>query len=110
VCALVNEDTLSHGEFSVSFLKAIRPDLVVVGKKTNGIVGNITNIVVPGGVVVGFTCMGLSRPDGESIQRRGIMPDILVKETVPAVVNGTDQILDAAVLHLQLKKKKPIVK
>jgi len=62
VVALISEATISHGEHSCLYLKACCPDIVFIGHCSNGAVGNITNIVLPGGLLVGFTGMGITFP------------------------------------------------
>jgi C-terminal processing protease CtpA/Prc len=101
IVALINEDTLSHGEYAASFLKAVRPDLTFVGSVTNGALGNITNLVLPGGIQVGFSGMGMTAADGSALQRRGISPDVPVHPTVESLAAGRDPILEKAIEFLQ---------
>lgn len=101
IVALVNEETISHGEYSVAYLKALQSDTILVGKPTSGSVGNITNILLPGGIVVGFTGMAIAHFDGSPIQRCGIRPDILVEERVDRIQDFRDTILEEAISYLK---------
>ena len=76
--ALINEETMSHGEYAATVFKSIRPDIVFFGTPTTGSVGSVTNLPVPGGILVGFTAMGILKPDGSHIQTKGITPDHIV--------------------------------
>jgi C-terminal processing protease CtpA/Prc len=101
IVGLIDIETISHGEHSVLYLKAIRPDIILIGNRTSGSVGNQTNIVLPGGVLVGFTAMGLQHPNGDEIQRKGILPDIVVEETLESMLQEKDATLDAALNYLR---------
>lgn len=94
--ALINEETLSHGEYAATFLKAVRPDITFVGSASNGALGNITNMILPGGIEIGFSGMGMTAADGASIQRRGLPADVLVRPTIESLTSRSDAVLDKA--------------
>lgn len=100
IVALINEETISHGEYSIAYLKCIKPDTILIGKPTNGAVGNVTNISLPGGIIVGFSGMGISQSNGKQIQRSGIQPDVHVEETLDGIRDGVDEILEESLKFL----------
>lgn len=99
--ALINEETMSHGEYAATVLKAVRPDILFFGAPSTGSVGSVTNIPVPGGILVGFTAMGILKPDGSHVQQRGIIPDQIVLEKPESLLTGKDDIMEAALTHLR---------
>eukprot|EP01113_Clastostelium_recurvatum_P037013 TRINITY_DN5368_c0_g1_i3.p1 TRINITY_DN5368_c0_g1~~TRINITY_DN5368_c0_g1_i3.p1 ORF type:complete len:1154 (+),score=302.24 TRINITY_DN5368_c0_g1_i3:74-3535(+) len=70
--------------------------VVFIGTPTNGVVGELTNLHLPGEVFVGFTCAGIRRATGEQFQRIGIAPQIVVEPTLDGIVNGQDEAFDRA--------------
>lgn len=99
--ALVNEETMSHGEYAATVFKAIRPDTIFFGTPTTGSVGSVTNLPVPGGILVGFTAMGILKSDGTHIQTKGITPDHMVLEKPESILTGKDDIMEAALAFLK---------
>lgn len=97
---LINEHTISRGEFSTIFLKSIRPNIKLIGRTTNGTIGELTNTSLPGGIVFGFTGKGIITENGEHVQRLGIQPDIWVDETIEDIRNEKDVILEEALKYL----------
>jgi len=102
ITALIDSSTISLGEHSALVLKVCRPDTIFVGCPTAGALGNVTNIILPGNVEVGFTAIGYTTVDGKNVQN-GIEPDIYVRETVDGTIKGIDEILIAAIEHIQHK-------
>eukprot|EP01120_Amphizonella_sp_Union-15-10_P008471 TRINITY_DN3052_c0_g1_i8.p1 TRINITY_DN3052_c0_g1~~TRINITY_DN3052_c0_g1_i8.p1 ORF type:complete len:1045 (+),score=208.08 TRINITY_DN3052_c0_g1_i8:58-3192(+) len=97
---LISTSTVSKGEHCCLYLKACRPDLKIFGQRSNGSSGNTTNIALPGDIVVGFTGLGISHPDGDPV-RKGITPDITVEDTVHTIVSGNDTIVEASIAYLK---------
>jgi len=95
---LVAEETVGKGEYAALYLKACRNDVTIVGAKTNGATGNVTNIQLPGPLFFGFTVLGLLDSDGKHL-RNGIQPDILVSSELNDIRSGKDVILEKAVEH-----------
>jgi len=102
IVALIDSSTISHGEHSCIYLKACRPEVVFIGRTTNGAIANVTNIILPGGVLVGFSGMGYQHPGGKNIQRCGIIPDIMVEENFTSK-DVKDIILSEAISYLSHK-------
>eukprot|EP01121_Diplochlamys_sp_Union-15-3_P017658 TRINITY_DN6265_c0_g1_i1.p1 TRINITY_DN6265_c0_g1~~TRINITY_DN6265_c0_g1_i1.p1 ORF type:complete len:1040 (-),score=190.23 TRINITY_DN6265_c0_g1_i1:23-2764(-) len=97
--ALISANTIGRGEHSCLYLKACRPDMKLIGQRSNGASGNVTNISLPGRVLLGFTGVGLTHPDGAPV-RQGVIPDIVVEDTMESIRQGGDAILEAAVQFL----------
>lgn len=107
VIILINEQTISQGEFTVMALKTI-PHAITIGSQTAGTDGNISQISLPGNYKTQITGTGIYYPDGSLTQRTGIIPDITVKQTIAGIQNGKDEQLEAAIklIHLRIKEKK----
>ncbi|WP_299823290.1 S41 family peptidase [uncultured Pontibacter sp.] len=99
VVVLVNEGTISAGEFGTMALQTA-PDVTVIGSQTAGADGNIVKIVFPGGIETQMSGLGVYYPDGRETQRIGIVPDIEVKPTIAGIQNREDELLDRAILHI----------
>lgn len=96
VVIIVNETTQSSAEFhSMAFRTA--PKAKVIGSTTAGADGNVSSIVLPGGVPTMISGLGIYYPDGTETQRIGIVPDIEVKPTIQGVREGRDEPLDMAI-------------
>ncbi len=93
---LVNEYTQSHAEFMVMKYKCA-PNTIVLGSRTTGSDGNISQVDLPGGVGVIFTGLGVYYPDGGETQRVGIVPDIEIKPTIKGVREARDEVLEKAI-------------
>lgn len=106
VVMLINEDAISQSEHTCMFFEAAT-DVTFVGTPTTGANGDVTFMVLPGNLAVSFTGHDVRHADGRQLQRVGIQPHVKAAPTVGGIVAGRDEILEAAVRHLQgsLKKK-----
>ncbi len=95
VVILVNEVSQSHAEFTAMALSA-GPQAIIAGSTTAGADGNISPIVLPGGVSTMISGIGVFYPDKRPTQRIGIVPDIRVEPTVAGIREGRDEVLEAA--------------
>jgi C-terminal processing protease CtpA/Prc len=100
VVILVNEETISHAEFTVMALRTA-PASTVIGSQTAGADGNVSAINLPGQIATRFTGLGVFYPDGTPTQRVGIVPDIVVKPTIRGLRDGRDEVLEAALAFLR---------
>jgi C-terminal processing protease CtpA/Prc len=99
VVILVNEFSQSSSEFHAMAYRAF-PNAVVIGSTTAGADGNVSPIVLPGGIHTMISGIGVYYPDGRETQRVGIVPDIEVKPTLEGIKNGRDEVLEKAVNYL----------
>jgi len=107
VVMLINEDAISQAEHTCLFFEAARPDITFIGSPTMGANGDVTNLVLPGNIVVNFSGHDVRHADGRQLQRLGIQPTIRVAPTIRVIVEGRDAVLEAAVKFLQHNKAKP---
>lgn len=105
VVMLINEDAISQAEHTCLFFESATK-VTFIGSPTAGANGDVTNVVLPGGLVVYFSGHDVRHADGRQLQRIGIQPDIRVWPTVRGLREGHDEILEAAIKFLQTNLKK----
>ena len=93
---LVNENTQSQAEFTAMAFRA-GVNTTIIGSTTAGADGDISTILLPGGLKTWISGIGVYYPDGTETQRAGIVPDITVKRTILGVRNGEDEVLEKAI-------------
>ena len=96
VADLSDAGAFSQAEHTALFLEAAT-DVVFVGTPTAGTDGEVTGILLPGGVPAHFAAMGIRHADGRPLQRVGILPDVWVDSTIAGIQRGRDEVLDRAV-------------
>ena len=96
VIVLVNDDTQSQGETATMAFRA-GPNTILIGTATAGTNGDISEIPFVGGMSANMSGLGFFYPDGNEIQRKGIIPDVKIMQTISGVRNGSDEILQAAI-------------
>ncbi len=100
VAVLIGPGCVSSGEGFAMIMKAL-PHAVLIGQPTRGASGNPMPVHLPNGVSVHYSRWMSLLPDGTSIERRGVQPDIVVEH------KGTgDPTLDAAVAELKKRTTK----
>lgn len=95
VVVLVDERTLSQGEYTAMMIQAAS-GAKLVGSATAGAVGDTTNVCLPGAVCVLFTGQRFETPDGRAVQGVGLRPDVEVHPTVLGLRAGRDEVLERA--------------
>ena len=96
VIVLVNENTQSSKEYmTMAFSKC--PDVRVIGSTTAGADGNVTLIVLPGGIHTMISGSGVFYPDGGQTQRVGVRIDEIVEPTIEGIKAGRDEVLERAI-------------
>jgi C-terminal processing protease CtpA/Prc len=100
VVVLINEDAISQAEHTCLFFESAT-DVTFIGTPTAGANGDVTNMVLPGNLIVGFSGHDVRHADGRQLQRVGIQPTIRVERTIRGIVEGRDELLEAAVKFLQ---------
>ncbi|WP_231459917.1 S41 family peptidase [Pedobacter sp. Leaf132] len=96
VVVLVNSDTQSQGEFTAMALQS-SPNVTVIGSQTAGADGEVSAIVLPGGIFTMISSRGIFYPDNTPTQGPGIKIDIVVKPTIKGIRDGKDELLDKAI-------------
>lgn len=97
---LVNEESQSQAEYTTMALRA-GGRATVMGSQTAGADGNISAIVLPGGLSTFFSGIGVFYPDGKGTQRIGMVPDMEVKPSIKGIATGRDEVLEKAVEWIQ---------
>ncbi|RZK58977.1 MAG: peptidase S41 [Pedobacter sp.] len=93
---LVNENSQSQAEYTAMAFHSIK-NSTIVGSTTAGADGNVSTILLPGGLRSMISGIGVYYPDGKETQRVGIVPDIMVKPTINGIKNGKDEVLERAI-------------
>jgi len=95
VIILINEQSQSRTEYLAMALGS-SPNAFLVGSPTAGANGNMSEIPLPGGISAWMSGVGVYFPDGTPVQRKGIIPDLLVRPTIEGIRAGRDEVLEAA--------------
>lgn len=93
---LVNELSQSQGEYTSMAFRA-GDNTTIIGSTTAGADGNVSVIMLPGGLRTMISGMGVNYPNGGETQRIGIVPDIEVHPTIEGIRNGKDELLEKAI-------------
>ena len=93
---IVNELSQSQAEYTAMAFKAGN-NTTVIGSTTAGADGNVSTILLPGGLRTMISGIGVYYPDGTETQRIGIVPDIEVKPTISGIRNEKDELLEKAI-------------
>jgi len=96
VVILVDETSQSQAEYTAMALRAA-PNAIVVGSTTAGADGNVSPILLPGGLRTMISGIGVFYPDGTPTQRVGIVPDVVVTPTLEGIRAGRDEVLEEGV-------------
>jgi len=96
VVILINEITQSQAEYTTMAFRTA-PKAKVIGSTTAGADGNVSKIVLPGGISTMISGLGVYYPDGTETQRIGIVPDVEVKPTIQGIKDKRDELLEMAI-------------
>jgi C-terminal processing protease CtpA/Prc len=96
VVVIVNSDTQSHGEFATMALQS-SSNVKVVGSQTAGADGNVTGIVLPGGIFTMISSIGIFYPDNSPTQGTGVKINFIVKPTIKGIIDRKDELLEKAI-------------
>lgn len=95
VIILVNELSQSQAEYTAMAFRA-GDRTTIIGSTTAGADGNVSSIVLPGGLSTMISGIGVQYPDGNETQRIGIVPDVEVKPTIAGITEGRDELMEKA--------------
>ncbi len=93
---LVNQLSQSQAEYTAMAFRA-GENTSIIGSTTAGADGEVSSIVLPGGLHTRITGIGVYYPNGEETQRIGIIPDIEVRPTIIGMKNGEDELIEKAI-------------
>lgn len=95
LAVLVNENSQSQSEYTAMAFRAAKG--TIIGSTTAGADGNVSTILLPGGLSTVISGIGVYYPDGVNTQRTGIVPDIYIEPTIEGIKNGRDEVLEKAI-------------
>ncbi len=95
VIILMDEITQSQAEYSCMMLGAM-PGAIKVGSQTAGADGDVSYWDLSLDQHTGFTTLGVFYPNGDSTQRIGIVPDVIVYPTKAGIRHHDDEVLNKA--------------
>ncbi|MDD4364072.1 MAG: S41 family peptidase [Mariniphaga sp.] len=93
---LVNELSQSQAEYTAMAFRA-GDNTTIIGSTTAGADGNVSTIVLPGGLRTMISGIGVYYPDGTETQKVGIIPDIEVNPTINGIKNSKDELIEKAI-------------
>jgi C-terminal processing protease CtpA/Prc len=93
---MINEISQSQAEYTSMAFRA-GDNTTIIGSTTAGADGNLSTIMLPGGLRTMISGIGVYYPNGEETQRIGIVPDIEVKPTIDGIRKGRDELLEKAI-------------
>ncbi|MGH7579652.1 MAG: S41 family peptidase [Gemmatimonadales bacterium] len=97
---LIDERTLSQAEHTGLFLEAAN-GTKFIGTPTAGANGDVTTVVLPGGLSMSFSGHAVTHADGRQLQRVGLVPHLRVAPTIAGIRAGRDQVLERAVAWIE---------
>jgi C-terminal processing protease CtpA/Prc len=97
---LIDERAISQSEHTGLFLEAACAT-TFIGSQTAGANGDVTNLSLPGGLLVGFTGHDVRHVDGRKLQRVGLTPQVEVRPTIAGIRAGRDEVLARALEYLR---------
>jgi C-terminal processing protease CtpA/Prc len=100
VVMLIDERTQSAAEHTCLHIEAACGP-TFIGSHTSGANGDVTTLVLPGGLTVMFTGHDVRHADGRQLQRIGLVPHIEVAPTLRGVREGRDEVLERATRFLR---------
>lgn len=100
---LIDDRTQSQAEHTGLFFEAAN-GTKFIGTPSAGANGDVTALVLPGGVRWMFTGHDVRHADGRQLQRVGLSPDVRVAPTLAGVRAGKDEVLDRAIAYLRTGK------
>ena len=100
IIILVNSNTMSQAEYTTMALSST-PNAIVIGDTTDGADGDVAAIILPGDIYTYMSGLGILYPDGRETQKIGVKIDKIVKPTIKGVLEGKDEVLEAAISLLE---------
>lgn len=97
---LIDERAISQSEHSGLFFEAAN-GTTFIGSPSAGANGDVTDLVLPGGISLVFTGHDVRHLDGRQLQRVGLRPQVFVRPTIAGLQSGQDEVLDKALEYLR---------
>jgi C-terminal processing protease CtpA/Prc len=100
IIVIVNADSQSQAEYTTMAFQS-SPNVKVLGNQTAGADGNVSSIILPGGISSWISGIGVFYPDGTPTQRVGVKIDYPMNPTIKGIAEGKDELLERAVALLE---------
>jgi C-terminal processing protease CtpA/Prc len=97
---LIDERAISQSEHTGLFFEAAN-GTTFIGSPSAGANGDITHMVLPGGITMVFTGHDVRYADGRPLQRVGLRPQVHVRPTLSGLQSGRDEVLERALEFLK---------
>lgn len=95
IVVLIDERTSDRSEMAALFLESATK-LEYVGSPSAGVVGESTDLALPGGILVSFSGQDVRHANGGPLQRLGIQPNVSAPATLAGIRAGRDEPLAKA--------------
>lgn len=102
IVVLVNEGNQSAAETSVQVIQC-NPNTQTIGSQSAGANGNISEFILPRGILGAFSGLGWYYPDGWVVNRQGVKIDHEIRPTLEGIRDGRDEMLEAALRLIEEK-------
>jgi carboxyl-terminal processing protease len=102
---LTSNSTASAAEDFLIILSQMKGRAVTMGQRTYGSTGQPLNLDLPGIKYARICTKRDTYPDGRDFVGVGVIPDIEIPRDVNDVINGTDKVLNAALVEINQKIK-----
>ncbi|MEA2568772.1 MAG: hypothetical protein QOI24_773 [Acidobacteriota bacterium] len=96
---LIDDRAISQSEHSGLFFEAAN-GTTFIGTNSAGTNGDVTSMVLPGGIRINFTGHDVRHADGAQLQRVGLVPAVRVEPTIKGIREGKDEVLDRAIRYI----------
>ena len=96
VVVIVNATSQSQAEYTTMAFQS-SPNVKVIGSITAGADGNVSSIILPGGLNTMISGIGVFYPNGTPTQRVGVKIDYTLYPTITGVSEGKDELLEKAI-------------
>jgi len=106
IIEIVNAVSQSQAEYTTMAFQSA-PNVTVIGSTTAGADGNVSPIILPGGIYTLISGIGVYYINGEETQRKGIRIDIELRPTIESIKDGKDLLMEKAIEIINSKNPKP---
>lgn len=96
IVVIVDENTVSHGEFLCMALQCI-PNCVVIGSQSAGTIGNTSILQLPGNLCVKYTKVATCYPDLTPVQQVGVKIDHKLELDRNLLMKHEDNLINCAI-------------
>ncbi len=93
---VINATSQSQAEYTTMAFQS-SPNVKVIGSTTAGADGNVSSIILPGGLNTMISGIGVFYPNGAPTQRVGVKIDYKIYPTIIGISTGKDELLDKAI-------------